>query len=240
MTIHIKNISKYNKKTKGSKYTGVYKCPNKNLYYAKVYENNHCIKSKLFRNEADAAKFYDNIISKNFPNSIKINFKKKINIVKPVVKIKNISKHVVKIKNISKHVVKTKKINVSKSKSIVKTSMKKQLKQRKQTKIVKNDSKRPLIKDFIKVLVYSRQNEKCNLCKKNLGVGRVVDHILPRSLGGLDNINNYQAICDTCNKWKTYSFDHYLREKINNKGNLNFNVVLKILKQQYYNFFGEI
>lgn len=223
MTIHIKNISKYNKKTKGSKYTGVYKCQNKNLYYAKVYENNHCIKSKFFKNESDAAKYYDNIISKNFPNSIKINFKKNINIVKPVIKIKNIAKPVIKRKTI---------------KSIVKTSTKQQ---RKQTKIIKNDSKRPLIKDFIKVLVYSRQNEKCNLCKKNLGVGRVVDHILPRSLGGLDNINNYQAICDICNKWKTYSFDHYLREKIkNNNGNINFIVVLKMLKQQYDNFFGEI
>ena len=225
MTVHIKNISKYDKKTKGSKYTGVYKCPNKNLYYAKVYENNNCIKSKFFRNEADAAKFYDNIISKNFPNSIKINFKKKINIAKPVVKIKNIAKHVVK----------RKKINITKS--IVKISTK----QCSKTKIVKNDSKRPLIKDFIKVLVYSRQNERCNLCKKNLGVGRVVDHILPRSLGGLDNINNYQAICDICNKWKTYSFDYYLREKIkNNNGNINFIVVLKMLKQQYDNFFGEI
>ena len=195
------------------------------MYYAKVYENNHCIKSKFFRNEADAAKFYDNIISKNFPNSIKINFKKKINIAKPVVKIKNITKPVIK----------KKKINITKS--IVKISTK----QRSKTTIVKNDSKRPLIKDFIKVLVYSRQNEKCNLCKKNLGVGRVVDHILPRSLGGLDNINNYQAICDICNKWKTYSFDHYLREKIkNNNGTINFIVVLKMLKQQYDNFFGEI
>jgi 5-methylcytosine-specific restriction endonuclease McrA len=228
MTIHIKNISKYNKKTKGSKYTGVYKCPNKNLYYAKVYENNHCIKSKFFRNEAHAAKFYDNIISKNFPNSIKINFKKNINIVKPIVKIKNILKPVIKTKN----------INISKSKNIVKTPIKQQ---RSKTKIVKNDSKRPLIKDFIKVLVYSRQNEKCNLCKKNLGVGRVVDHILPRSLGGLDNINNYQAICDICNKWKTYSFDHYLRDKIkNNNGSINFIVVLKMLKQQYDNFFGDL
>ena len=230
MTIHIKNISKYNKKTKGSKYTGVYKCPNKNLYYAKIYENNHCIKSKFFRNEAHAAKFYDNIISKNFPNSIKINFKTNTHI--------NIQKPIVKIKNITKPVIKRKKINITKSKSIVKTSTKQQ---RKQTKIIKNDSKRPLIKDFIKVLVYSRQNEKCNLCKKNLGVGRVVDHILPRSLGGLDNINNYQAICDTCNKWKTYSFDHYLREKIkNNNGSINFIVVLKMLKQQYDSFFGEI
>jgi len=228
MTVHIKNISKYNKKTKGSKYTGVYKCPNKNLYYAKVYENNHCIKSKFFRNEAHAAKFYDNIISKNFPNSIKINFKKKINIAKPVVKPKKIS-------SIQKPDVKIKKINITKS--IVKISTK----QRSKTTIVKNDSKRPLIKDFIKVLVYSRQNEKCNLCKKNLGVGRVVDHILPRSLGGLDNINNYQAICDICNKWKTYSFDHYLRQKIkNNNGCINFMVVLKMLKQQYDNFFGEI
>ena len=222
MGIHIRNITKYNKKTKGSKYTGVYKCPNKDLYYAKVYENNHCIKSKFFKNEVDAAKFYDNIISKNFPNSIKINFKKNahINIQKPVVKTK--------ITSIQKPVVKIKKINITKSK------------QRSRKKIVKNDSKRPLIKDFIKVLVYSRQNERCNLCKKNLGVGRVVDHILPRSLGGMDNINNYQAICDICNKWKTYSFDHYLREKIKNKGNLNFNVVLYMLKQQYEKFFGDI
>ena len=93
--------------------------------------------------------------------------------------------------------------------------------------------------EYIKIIVYSRQGEKCTLCKENLGVGRIIDHIIPRSIGGLDNINNYQAICGTCNKWKTYSFDHYLRHYINNNSkNITLKKILDLQKVEYNRFNG--
>ena len=55
----------------------------------------------------------------------------------------------------------------------------------------------------------------------------------------LDNINNYQAICGTCNKWKTYSFDHYLRNYLkNNSQNIILDDILKLQNQEYIKFNG--
>lgn len=103
----------------------------------------------------------------------------------------------------------------------------------------KDIPKRPRIFEYVKIIVYSRQDDLCTLCNDHLGVGRIIDHIIPRSMGGLDNINNYQAICGTCNKWKTYSFDHYLKNYLqNNSKNIILDNILKIQKNEYVKFNG--
>lgn len=109
-----------------------------------------------------------------------------------------------------------------------------------QNKIIhKNTDKRPRIPEYIKIIVYSRQNEKCTLCNNNLGVGRIIDHIIPRYLGGLDNINNYQAICGTCNKWKTYSFDHKICDYMKNTNKrIKLDDILNLQKKEYILFNG--
>ena len=80
-----------------------------------------------------------------------------------------------------------------------------------------NSVKRPKVHEYIKNIIYDKQDDKCTLCKNKLGVCRIIDHIIPRSIGGFDNINNYQALCGLCNKWKTYNFDHFIRNYIKNK-----------------------
>jgi len=102
----------------------------------------------------------------------------------------------------------------------------------------KDISKRPRISEFIKIIVYSRQDDKCSLCKNSLGVGRIIDHIIPRSLGGLDNINNYQAICGICNKWKTYRFDHFIKNYLKTNKKFNLNNILNIQKEEFNKFNG--
>lgn len=102
----------------------------------------------------------------------------------------------------------------------------------------KNITKRQRISEFIKIIVYSRQDDKCSLCKNSLGVGRIIDHIIPRSLGGLDNINNYQAICGKCNKWKTYRFDHYIKNYLKTNKKFNLDRILNIQKTEFNKFNG--
>ena len=85
--------------------------------------------------------------------------------------------------------------------------------------------------------IYSRQNNECNLCKKSLGVDRLCDHILPRFLGGEDNISNYQVICTECHNWKSNSFDHFL-SKLLKKNKISIDNIKKIMSKKYSEFMG--
>jgi 5-methylcytosine-specific restriction endonuclease McrA len=104
--------------------------------------------------------------------------------------------------------------------------------------ISKNSIKRPRILEYVKLIVYSKQKNKCNLCNNNLDTCRIIDHIIPRYLGGYDNINNYQAICGTCNKWKTYTFDYYIKNYIKNTKKISLESILTIQKKEFDKFNG--
>lgn len=58
--------------------------------------------------------------------------------------------------------------------------------------------------DPIKVFEYSEkfveQGKSCAKCFSNEKLE--IDHIIPKSLGGTDNIDNLQILCSTCNKRK--------------------------------------
>lgn len=53
--------------------------------------------------------------------------------------------------------------------------------------------------------VFQRDQWKCVACGRSSHDGAVlhVDHIVPRSLGGLDSLANYQTLCDVCNIGKS-------------------------------------
>jgi len=98
--------------------------------------------------------------------------------------------------------------------------------------------KRVKIPDFIKNKIYSEQDEKCIICKNNLGEHRVMDHIKPLSLNGLDNINNFQALCGSCNDWKTYRFDKLLKKILCNEPSMSISIIKELQKKEYVKFYS--
>ncbi|HEY5124744.1 MAG TPA: HIT domain-containing protein [Ignavibacteria bacterium] len=62
---------------------------------------------------------------------------------------------------------------------------------------------RNLISGSIRFEVLKRAKFRCELCGISAEEKALeVDHIVPKNLGGLDSINNYQALCYTCNAMK--------------------------------------
>lgn len=61
--------------------------------------------------------------------------------------------------------------------------------------------------------VFQRDQWKCVACGRNSHDGAIlhVDHIVPRSCGGLNTLSNYQTLCDICNIGKSNRDDTDLR-----------------------------
>ena len=75
-----------------------------------------------------------------------------------------------------------------------------------------------------KELLYHSQNGKCKGCKYDLPLHVLtIDHISPRSRGGLDTITNIQLLCHTCNAIKGNRSMEYLREELHRRGILTVN-----------------
>lgn len=68
-------------------------------------------------------------------------------------------------------------------------------------------------------LLYVSQNRKCAGCQHYLPLHVLtIDHIHPRSLGGLDALGNLQLMCHTCNAIKGNRSMDYLREQLHRRG----------------------
>lgn len=63
--------------------------------------------------------------------------------------------------------------------------------------------------------VFQRDQWKCVACGRNSHSGAIlhVDHIIPRSRGGLDTLENFQTLCDVCNLGKSNRDTTDLRSK---------------------------
>lgn len=59
--------------------------------------------------------------------------------------------------------------------------------------------------DRLRELVLTRDCGLCQACKRagRVTVAREVDHILPKSRGGTDALDNLQALCSPCHQVKT-------------------------------------
>jgi hypothetical protein len=71
---------------------------------------------------------------------------------------------------------------------------------------MKGKRKRKTITSKNQLVVIKRDRYTCKLCGRSpvthRGVSLEVDHIEPFSLGGANELNNYQMLCSDCNKGK--------------------------------------
>ena len=58
----------------------------------------------------------------------------------------------------------------------------------------------PLYQNKLRYFIFSRSNGKCSYCGKQ---AQEIDHIVPRSKGGTDSVNNLTATCRSCNEKKS-------------------------------------
>ena len=70
-----------------------------------------------------------------------------------------------------------------------------------------------------KRFLYASQQRRCNGCQYELPFHVLtVDHIQPRSRGGLDSVGNLQLMCHTCNAIKGDRDMAYLRQRLGELG----------------------
>ena len=71
----------------------------------------------------------------------------------------------------------------------------------------------------IKETIYASQQGRCNGCKHAAPIHMLtIDHIVPRSKGGLDTASNLQLLCHTCNAIKGNRDMPYLRTRLRQLG----------------------
>jgi hypothetical protein len=78
----------------------------------------------------------------------------------------------------------------------------------------KNVDDTKFVKAGIRWQVFERDDFKCVACGKSASDGAIlhVDHIIPRSKGGKDEIDNYQTLCHLCNIGKSNKNNKDLRK----------------------------
>ena len=68
------------------------------------------------------------------------------------------------------------------------------------------------ISESVRQQIMARADERCEYCltsRRVIGMPLVVDHILPRALGGCDEIENLCAACYRCNQYKSAKSHEY-------------------------------
>jgi 5-methylcytosine-specific restriction endonuclease McrA len=82
-------------------------------------------------------------------------------------------------------------------------------------KTIMNLDAKNVVRAGIRWQVFERDNFKCVACGKSAIDGAIlhVDHILPRSKGGKDEMDNYQTLCHLCNIGKSNKSNLDLRNR---------------------------
>lgn len=88
--------------------------------------------------------------------------------------------------------------------------------------------------------VYNKAHGRCELCgHRLLFQDMTLDHIIPLSMGGNDNMENLQSLCLACNQFKSNILPDEFNQRITeiflyqmekkNKGGVRWKVICKVL-----------
>ena len=70
-----------------------------------------------------------------------------------------------------------------------------------------------------KDVLYQQQNGSCRGCGDHMRQRNLtIDHIVPRSKGGSDDMENLQLLCQACNSMKGNRTQEYLMERLRDEG----------------------
>ena len=83
------------------------------------------------------------------------------------------------------------------------------------TDVEEQNLNEPKTKRAIKEVLYQQQEHKCNGCGRVLDIDLLeIDHIVPKSHGGGDYMENYQLLCGSCNKIKGAKPMEFLLQRV--------------------------
>ena len=84
-----------------------------------------------------------------------------------------------------------------------------------ESKAYKRKMKRKIYSDEERKIIYNKSGGRCELCGLRITQENMtLDHIIPLSMGGKDDIENLQAACFTCNQFKRNILPEDFMDKI--------------------------
>ena len=93
--------------------------------------------------------------------------------------------------------------------------------------------RRKNISKVIKDLVLERQGVRCNICNILWNSCFELDHVIPRSIGGADEQDNLQFLCNSCHKYKTYKIDKLTRDKVDKNKRVSKSRIISLHRKKY-------
>lgn len=217
----------HRRQTKNSNYRGVTKKSNKE-WFAYCTHKNVVHKKGPFKTERNAARAYDNMALEFQGSKALLNLS-----TNPLKELELLEKEKEKEKKAEeREIKKQERLKEKEKEEEVKEEKRVLRRKRKAERMERETKKRKIIEDkkyvrqtFKRVQfpqatrnkICSRQKWCCNFCGDLFADVFVVDHMVPLCLGGNNEEYNLQALCASCDKFKT--------------GYLDFKVLLPIVKE---------
>jgi len=201
------------KNTKGSLYQGVYRISNG--WKTAIIVNKKKLEYGPFDTEIDAAKYYDCLALKYFGENARMNVLR-LNSKKVIKKTKTIIKHI--------NIEPKKKTIIVKNKDSKNSNVKKG----------NENEKRKKFPIATRLKVAKKQEWNCNWCKEKLPDTFIIDHMVPLCLNGRDEEFNFQALCNSCERYKTSRLDYEILLPLSKSKKLTKEDVLLAQDQHYH------